>query len=481
MTTALEYSAEQLNYYRICYVVTDVLTEGLRIIFKQEWDNRYRKTRGEWKDQPNNGLDFWKGESFPKRSRNARLLNIMKNGDTAEWDCTMLFYAILYSDCINGLNPTVQSHVDDLRKLRNEDFAHMPRGHLSEKDFQNVILKVENAFLALGLPTQKVHDIQNQTSFPTEELTNILKTVDDLNQDVQEKKKKLQEKDDELLERGKELLKKEEHRLVLEQQLLTSVSPFCILPPKPTHDVTGRDSEVSKIAQQLRALKCANDDVLSTLYISGNPGSGKSQLARLVAKRFYEEVKETPVATTFVMTLNAENSETLLESYVVFARHCRCPEYAVTNTLNSTDLCADEKIRSLKTLIGARISYYTSWLLVVDNVINVSQIHGHLPDAGDEQWVRGQLLITTQDAVSIPLTNSAIQHVSVSEGMHPGDACSLLTLLSGVNDGEMEDEIAQALDYQPLALASVSIYVREVRQSKVSVNFGWSDYLRRNS
>ena len=479
MTTALEYSSEQLNYYRICYVVTDVLTEGLRIIFKQEWDNRYRKTRGEWKDQPNNGLDFWKGESFPKRSRNARLLSIMKNGDTAEWDCTMLFYAILYSDCINGLNPTVQSHVDDLRKLRNEDFAHMPRGHLSEKDFQNVILKVENAFLALGLPTQKVHDIQNQTSFPTEELTNILKTVDDLNQDVQEKKKKLQEKDDELLEKGKELLKKEEQRQVLEQQLLTSVSPFCILPPKPTHDVTGRDSEVSKIAQQLRALKCANDDVLSTLYISGNPGSGKSQLARLVAKRFYEEVKETPVATTFVMTLNAENSETLLESYVVFARHCRCPEYAVTNTLNSTDLCADEKIRSLKTLISARISYYTSWLLVVDNVISVSQIHGHLPDAGDEQWVRGQLLITTQDAVSIPLNNSAIQHVTVSKGMHPHDARSLLTLLSGVKDGEMEDEIAEALDYQPLALASAAIYVREVRRSKVSGNFGWGGYLEK--
>ena len=284
MATALEYSTEQLNFYRICYVVTDVLTEGLRIIFKQEWDNRYRRTRGEWKDQPNNGLDFWNGESSRNRSRNARLLRTMKNGDTAEWDCTMLFYAILYSDCINGLNPTVQSHVDDLRKLRNEDFAHMPRGHLSEKDFQSVIFKVKNAFVALGLPTQKIQDIQNQTSFPTEELTNILKTVDDLNQDVQENKRKLQDKDNELLKRGKELLEKEEQRQVLEQQLLTSVSPFCVLPPKPTHEVTGRDSEVSEITQKLGALKGANDDALSTLYISGNPGSGKSQLAHLVAK-----------------------------------------------------------------------------------------------------------------------------------------------------------------------------------------------------
>ena len=121
----------------------------------------------------------------------------------------MLFYAILYSDCIHGLNSTVKSHVDDLRKLRNEDFAHMPRGHLSEKDFQTVIFKVKNAFVALGLPTQKIQDVQNQTSFPTEELTNILKTVDDLNQDVQEKKRKLQDKDNELLKRGKELLEKE--------------------------------------------------------------------------------------------------------------------------------------------------------------------------------------------------------------------------------------------------------------------------------
>ena len=89
-------------------------------------------------------------------------------------------------------------------------------------------------------------------------------------------------------------------------------------------------------------------------------------------------------------------------------------------------------------------------------------------------WARSQLLLT-QDAVSIPLTNSSIQLVSVSKGMHPDHARSLLTLLSEVSDGEMEDEVARTLKYQPLALASVSIYVREVRKSKVSVSFGWGD------
>ena len=56
----------------------------------------------------------------------------------------MLFYAILFSDCIgNGLNPTIKSKVDDLRKFRNEDFAHMPHGHLTDAEFQNAINKVE--------------------------------------------------------------------------------------------------------------------------------------------------------------------------------------------------------------------------------------------------------------------------------------------------------------------------------------------------
>ena len=472
MAAAVEYTAEQLNYYRICYVVTDILTDGLRTIFKQEWDNRYKTTLGEWKDDPKNGLDFWNGESPRNRKRNARLLTTMKNGDRAEWDFTMLFYAILYSDCIYGLNATVQSHVDDLRNFRNEDFAHMPRGNLSNVDFNSAISKVHTAFHALGLSssTTKIQDIRNQRSFPTEELNDVLKKVDDLEQELQRKEKELQEK-------GKELQEKEEERQVLEDQLHTDVTQFCILPPKPTHDIAPRTSEVAKITQQLKAIKGANGDGLSILYISGNPGSGKSQLARLVAKGFSDEVKENPYANSFVMTLNAENSETLLQSFVSFARHCKCPEYAITNTLNAKDLNTEEKIANLKTLINIKTKLYKSWLLVVDNVTSVSRVHVHLPDPGNEEWVRGQLLITTQDTASIPLTSSSIQHISVSEGMHPDDASSLLRLLSGVTDSEMEKQIAKALDYQPLALASAATYVSQVRQKKAASKFGWGDYL----
>ena len=140
------YSEEQLNYFRICHIAIDILPTALRSLFKQEWDNRYQTTYGEWKDKPQNGLSFKNGESPANQRKNVRLLATMVNGDRTEWDCTMLFYAILFSDSIHGLSSLVKTNVDDLRKFRNEDFAHMTEGQLSNTDFSIIIGKVETAF-----------------------------------------------------------------------------------------------------------------------------------------------------------------------------------------------------------------------------------------------------------------------------------------------------------------------------------------------
>ena len=570
MATASEYTSEQLNYYRICYVATDILPENLRSIFKREWDNRYIATMGEWKDEPRNGMDFYNAESPRNQRRNAHLLKTMTNGNRSEWDCTMLFYAILFSDCIgHTLNPVVESSVDDLRRFRNEEFAHMPQGQLSDGDFQNAMRKVRAAFQGLGLSTVQIQDLANQTTFPTEELRDILNKVQDLNKELQEKEKQqqglkdqlketeeqrkslahqLQEKEekrqnlaDQLQEREQQrkslenqlhveeehrqgledqlkeneeqrksledeleenedqrkilvdqlqikdvqrqdlvdqLQQREEQLQVLEDQLQNETPSFCILPPKPSHDIAGRNSEVVEITQQLKKLKQAAEKTLSHLYISGNPGSGKSQLAGLVAKQFFDHAQKDPNANAFVMTLNAESLDTLLESYFSFARHLKCPEYAVTNIFQSKDLKADEKIIHLETLISTKVTSYSSWLLVADNVKSISQVLIHLPGPGNEQWARGQLLITTQDTASIPLPSSFIGHISVKKGMKPDDASSLLAHLSGIADSDMERKVAEALDYQPLALASAATYVKQLRQSKTS-HFGWNEYLEK--
>ncbi|XP_044174645.1 uncharacterized protein LOC114951472 [Acropora millepora] len=447
MAKGSEYTEEQLNYYRICCIATDELTDGLRTIFKQEWDKRYATTLGEWKDEAKNGQDFKNGESPRNQARNQELLATMINGNRAEWDCTMLFYAIQFSDCVGrDLSSVVRSNVDDLRKFRDKVFAHLPPGHISEPKFQSAIAKVQGAFQALGLSTAKIQEIRNQAYFSTSHLKNVFKEVNKLKQEVKD----------------------------LEDQLWSETTPFCILPPKPSHDIAARNDEVANITQELKRLKETNESRLSYLYISGNPGSGKSQLAGLVAEQIFMESTDT-----FVMTLSASDLDSLLDSYVSFARHLKCSEYAVTNTLNDKDLKTEEKIAYIKSLAGTKVELYASWLLLVDNVVSIPEMHAHLPDTGNSCWSRGQLLITSQDTTSIPPDNSFIKMMSVSKGMAPSDATSLLATISGIADDETSEKVANALDYQPLALASAATFVKLLCNSKPSSNLGWRDFLEK--
>ena len=506
------YSEEHLNYFRVCHIATDILPPALRLLFKQEWDNRYKATYGEWKDTPQNGLDFKNGESPAKQRKNARLLATMANGDRAKWDCTMLFYAILFSDSIHGLSPMIRTSVDDLRKFRNEDFAHMTEGQLSNLDFSSTVANVETAFRALGLSTADIQTVSKQKSFPTDELQNVKTSNQKLTQDLQtkdaelqdkaieldkktaelfQKDVELQEKKDKLHERHTELQEKEaelqenkdrlktteEQRKVFEEQLQREVGPFCVLPPRPPHVIASRDSDVAMVSQKLTTLRKANVNSLSFFYISGNPGSGKSQLAGLVAENFYKEARKDTSAPSFVMTLNAENLESLLESYFSLARKVSCPAYTITSTENSKDLNAEQKIAKIKDLIATKIHLYSSWLLVIDNVTNLARMGQFLPKRGNEQWGKGQLLITTQDCSCIPPESPITSHLSISKGMIYTDVANLLFELTGITDDDMGEKVADALDYQPLALASAGVYVRKVRNT--NPDFGWEEYLQK--
>ena len=486
------YSEEQLNYFRVCHIATDILSQALRLLFKQEWDNRYKATLGEWKDTPQNGLDFKNSESPANQRRHARLLATMVNGDRAQWDCTMLFYAILFSDSIgHRLNPLIKTNVDDLRKFRNEDYAHMTGGQFSNADFKITVAKVETAFRALGLSTVEIQTVSKQKSFPTDELQNVKTSNQKLTQDLrmkdaelQDKGTKLEEKDvalqeekNKFQEKCVELKDTEEQRKVFEEQLRREVDPFCVLPPRPPHVIASRDCHVDEVTQKLLNLRKANENTLSYCYISGNPGSGKSQLAGLAAEKFFKKASKDATAPSFVMTLSAENPEALLTSYLSLARKMHCPEFPINSTENSKDLSNERKIAIIKDLIATKIHLYSSWLLVIDNVTNLPWIGQFLPERGNEQWGKGQLLITTQDCSCIPPDSSFTSHISISKGMEPADAICLLTELSGITDNDMGENVAHALDYQPLALASAGVYVRKVRNT--NPKFGWEGYLEK--
>ena len=81
-------------------------------------------------------------------------------------------------------------------------------------------------------------------------------------------------------------------------------------------------------------MKRDNTNKLTYFYISGNPGSGKSQLARQVCEKLFESV-DREKETTFVMTFDGKNVESILWCFVEIYRHFKHDENVLGSILKS--------------------------------------------------------------------------------------------------------------------------------------------------
>ena len=450
----MEYSDEHLNFFRICDITANIITEGLRTVFKQEWDKKYKGTLGEWEDTLKNGKDFETQEPPKSQKKNARLLKIMIKGNRKEWDCTALFFGILFSGSIGTtLSSTMKSHVDDLRVFRNEIFAHVSNGTISEMDFISLIGRVEAAFIGLSLPVEDIKAIANQKSFPIKE-SRLLR--------------------DQLVKEQEEVKAWQKKSTALEDELKSNPKTFLgNLPTKPSHAVQQRLCEMSMILKQMEELKKSSDGEITTTYLSGNPGCGKSQIARMVGEAFYKQVSHSDVV--FVATLNAESLETLFNSYDSLSRALGCTEFAVAGITTSKG-SIQEKLEQFQRLVTPKMKEFSTWLLIIDNVVNLEAVRRFWPSCGCKEYGNGQILVTTQDSSTIPDNGSRSHCISLCRGMDPDDAVSLLTNVSQMPNQTNVQDVAKALDYQPLALACAAWYVYSVR-SRGTSHLNWETYL----
>ena len=466
----MKYTSQQLNYFRACYIAMNLIPEGLRTVFKQEWDFLYKATAfGEWKDTPQNGCDFYNGESRSSHRKNSRLLTTIQKGNTAEWDTVCLFFAILYSDTIGRtLSPAVRREVDNLRQFRN-NIVHTPEGKLTDAEFQDYVAIVLAAFTSLSLPIYEVDDIRNQTDFPLTADVDALKVqADNLNADLQTKEQEAYNLTSELQSKKKEVE-------TLTHEINSKVESFCILPFKPSHPIIRRVNDVTRIMKKLDELQNDSKGVISTVYLSGIPGCGKSQIARQVGQEIFDKRWREGEDLTFVATLNAETLDSLAKSYCRLARHFGITDNALANLEASRNL--PEKIEYLKTLIFSKTKQFSNWLIIVDNVVDLSSVQGDLPPSGRKELGHGQVLITTQDISSIPVNAPLTYRESLSKGMHLDEAVNLLRHVSKIQNQEEAEKVAEVLDYNPLALVAAAFYVQTVVVNS-SPNYCWANYLR---
>jgi tetratricopeptide (TPR) repeat protein len=415
-------SEEKRNYICMRNIVIDIVSEGLRRVFKTEWNTRYQASLGAWDDTSVSGLQLFHREYTRSRPNKNMYQAKFRHGDTNQWDCSVLFDAILYSNSIgkSSLKLAIKTEVDNIRNMRNK-IMHADETTLSEADFQSMISDVDKAFKALNLP------------------------VNDITQ------------------------------MKIKRNLYKS---FKVLPPKPTHEVVYRSEKVKEIQQELQTLRIDSDSKLTYFYISGNPGSGKSELCRQLGENLFQDVNfETQ--TTFVMTLNAKDLDTLLHSYEDFCRRLNCSESVLRNVINSSKT-SKEKIEDLRSLIESRIKSWKRWWIIVDNVENLDDISPLLPQMGDEVWSNGQIILTIQNTNAVPSDSLFTRHISLSRGMKNQECRQLLSILSGTDANEpLFDQVAEKLDHQPLAMAAAAVYFKKVIQSKCCPTFSWQDYLEK--
>ena len=463
----MEYTSEQLNFFRVCYIAFNLVPEGLRKVFKREWDFLYKTTPlGEWKDTAKNGFDFYNNESRRSRANNTRCLATIQKGNTAEWDCTCLVFAILYSNSVGTtLSTAVRSDIDDLRQLRN-GVAHISEAKLTDVEFQNCIGKAIAAFKSLKLPISEVEEVKNQISFRTAEVTNLMTQLANLQADLQLAQDTAQ--------------KKEEEVEALTQEINSKVESFCELASKPSHEIIRRSKDVMRIMKKMEELEERSTGVVSTVYLSGNPGCGKSQIARQLGEEYFYKRSRESKGLICVATMNVGTLETLADSYLSLAKQLEVTEYTLTSLAKLKVESPKETIQHLKRLIAPKMKQFSTWLIIADNVLNLSLVQADLPPTGSKDWGHGQVLITTQDSSTIPFNAPHTFHESLSQGMQPHDAVELLRQVSQIANQEQAGKAAEVLEYQPLALAAAAVYVQTV-VSNGSPTYSWADYLERFS
>ena len=379
-----------------------------------------------------------------------------------------MFFAILFSDSIGTtLSAAIRKDVDDLRQVRN-DIAHISEAKLTDTEFRGYVGRVLLAFNSLSLSITDIEAVKKQTNFPTAEVGNLNVQVANLQSELKEVKSNLKVAQ-------YTIQRKEEQVECLTQEINSKVQSFCNLTFKPSHQIIRRSNDVIRIMTEMQELDDGSNGAVCTIYLSGNPGCGKTQLARQIGEQFFKIGSGEREGLTFVATLNAETLEALADSYISLAKQLGITEYSLTNLATTEVNSPKEKIQHLQCLIFPKFKQFSKWLIIADNVVDLSSVCKYLPQTACEEWGHGQVLITTQDTSAIPTNAPHTYHESLSAGMQPKEAAEVLKRVSQNSDDDQVETVAEILEYQPLALAAAAFYVQTV-MSNGSPNYNWAKY-----
>lgn len=249
-----------------------------------------------------------------------------------------------------------------------------------------------------------------------------------------------------------------------------------ILLVKPFHATYNREKELQILHNRFTSLDTEDtaDDVIA-VYITGPPGSGKTQLSRLYSEWYSQRLCSNSARSVVVATLHAETPESLLESY----RQLTCAlGMEIEDDGRHDDVMNKLKRYSehVKKLFQRATFHNFEWFVVVDNVFASKPLKEFWPSPG-RRWGRGQVIVTTQDSELAPNAHTHTTTLSLSDGMDKDDAIAFLCMISGLPRDNYCEVVAKQLDYYPLSLACAAVYVRDMLVERPAAKYSWKQYL----
>ena len=215
-----------------------------------------------------------------------------------------------------------------------------------------------------------------------------------------------------------------------------------------------RVEEIRELEEKFNALEKTNPgDVVVTVYITGDPASGKTQLAGQYGREFIE-MKKHMNKNLFAGTLIADNQSNFLDKYLQIAHDLGCITEETEKAIESHQLDVLASLRMLSKHVKKELRKRPGWLLIIDGLSLdeklVKELHPFWPQPNDRNWGKGYVLVTTQDRAP---TGPSISKIDLRDGMSRKDAVELITKESNCSNEEEAVELVELLDRSPLSIA----------------------------
>ncbi|XP_028403854.1 uncharacterized protein LOC114526451 [Dendronephthya gigantea] len=230
-----------------------------------------------------------------------------------------------------------------------------------------------------------------------------------------------------------------------------------LLSSAPSHFTVPQDTEIDKLRSFLD-----RQGSLHQVSISGPLGSGKTQLARLLAENLNETRRESFQFKLWpkdeiTFSLFAKTKESLLSSLKELASKLGCEKDEV-----KLDCCnLDKQLDVFSQVVKEKLKQKTCWILVIDDLDEDKDLTKWLPDSA---WGNGYVIYTINSECTGHSDNK--KHFA-NLSLNQITSESAKQIFSGITGENCDENLLNLLQYNPLSIACTAIYFQcKVQQNK---------------